>query len=59
VVIDDLRWAAPTLLDLRARHRLIRESPILLLTMGRPEFLDSRPAWAVASSMRRPSCSSR
>ncbi|HEY8167508.1 MAG TPA: adenylate/guanylate cyclase domain-containing protein, partial [Candidatus Limnocylindrales bacterium] len=46
VVIDDLHWAAPTLLDL-IEHATdwIRDAPILLLTMGRPEFLDSRPAW--------------
>ena len=46
VVIDDLHWAAPTLLDL-VEHATdwIREAPILLVTMGRPEFLDTRPAW--------------
>jgi predicted ATPase/class 3 adenylate cyclase len=46
VVIDDLHWAAPTLLDL-IEHATdwIRESPILLVAMGRPEFLDSRPTW--------------
>jgi len=46
VVIDDLHWAAPTLLEL-IEHTAdwIRDAPILLVAMGRPEFLDLRPTW--------------
>jgi class 3 adenylate cyclase/tetratricopeptide (TPR) repeat protein len=46
VVLDDLQWGEPTLLDLiehvAARSRGI---PLLLLTMARPELFDDRPAW--------------
>jgi class 3 adenylate cyclase/tetratricopeptide (TPR) repeat protein len=46
-VFDDLHWGEETFLDL-VEHvaDLSRESPILLLCMGRPELLDRRPAWA-------------
>jgi len=46
VVIDDLHWAAPTMLEL-VEHAVdwTRDSPILLLAMGRPELLDARPGW--------------
>jgi len=47
VVIDDLHWAEPTLLDL-VDHVAdwSREAPILLLAVARPELLDERPQWA-------------
>jgi len=47
VVLDDLHWAEPTFLDL-IEHVAdwSREAPILLLTVARPELLDSRPTWA-------------
>src|SRR5207249_3152044 len=47
VVIDDLHWAEPTLLDL-VDHLAdwSREAPILLLAVARPELLDARPQWA-------------
>ncbi|MFD2093625.1 ATP-binding protein [Blastococcus deserti] len=46
VVIDDLHWAEPTLLDL-VEHVAdwSREAPILLLCLARPELLDVRPGW--------------
>jgi predicted ATPase/class 3 adenylate cyclase len=46
VVIDDLHWAAPTMLEL-IEHALdwTRDSRILVLAMGRPELLDARPGW--------------
>ncbi len=46
VVIDDLHWAAPTMLEL-VEHAVdwTRDSPILVIAMGRPELLDARPAW--------------
>ncbi len=46
VVIDDLHWAAPTMLEL-IEHTVdwTRDSRILVLAMGRPELLDARPGW--------------
>jgi tetratricopeptide (TPR) repeat protein len=46
VVIDDIHWAEPTLLDL-VEHisEWSHEAPILLLCMTRPELLDNRPGW--------------
>jgi class 3 adenylate cyclase len=46
VVIDDLHWAEPTMLDL-VDHVTdwSREAPILLLAIARPELLDARPHW--------------
>jgi len=47
VVIDDLQWAEPTLLDLIDHVAdWSREAPILLLAVARPELLDARPGWA-------------
>ena len=49
VVLDDLQWAEPTLLDL-VEHvaDLSRDAPILLLCLA-PDLLDRRPAGAAAS----------
>jgi tetratricopeptide (TPR) repeat protein len=47
VVIDDVHWGEPALLDLIEHIAdLSRDAPILLLCMARPELLDRRPAWA-------------
>ncbi|HEV8424914.1 MAG TPA: AAA family ATPase [Actinomycetes bacterium] len=47
VVLDDLHWAEPGLLDL-VEHvaDYARGVPILLVAMARPEFLEQRPGWA-------------
>ena len=47
LVIDDLHWAEPPMLDL-VEHVAdwSREAPILLLCVARPELLDVRPGWA-------------
>ncbi len=47
LVIEDLHWAEPTLLDL-VEHVVIRsaDSPMLILCLTRPELLEDRPAWA-------------
>jgi len=45
-ILDDAQWAEPTLLALIenvARHTA--SVPILLLCVGRPEFLERRPDW--------------
>ena len=46
LVIDDVHWAEPTLLDL-VEHLVswTRDAPLLLLCLARPELLDERPAW--------------
>lgn len=47
VVLDDLHWAEPALLDL-IEHvvRFTRNAPILLVGLARPELLDERSGWA-------------
>jgi len=43
---EDIHWAEPTFLDLiEYLARWIRDAPILLLCLARPEFLDHRPTW--------------
>ena len=46
LVLDDLHWAEPPLLDL-VEHVAdwSREAPIFLLCVARPELLDRRPGW--------------
>jgi class 3 adenylate cyclase/tetratricopeptide (TPR) repeat protein len=46
LVVEDIHWAEPTLLDL-AEHLddWTRDAPLLLLCLARPELLDGRPAW--------------
>jgi class 3 adenylate cyclase/tetratricopeptide (TPR) repeat protein len=47
LVVDDIHWAEPTLLEL-IEHLVAwtRDAPILLLCLARPELLDERPAWS-------------
>jgi class 3 adenylate cyclase/tetratricopeptide (TPR) repeat protein len=47
VVLDDLHWAEPGLLDL-VEHVADygRGVPVLLVAMARPELLEQRPGWA-------------
>ena len=46
-VFEDIHWADQNLLDLieQVAARL-RDLPVLLLTLARPEVLDTRPGWA-------------
>jgi class 3 adenylate cyclase/tetratricopeptide (TPR) repeat protein len=46
VVLEDVHWAEPTLLDL-VEHvsRWSRDTPILVLCVARPELLEERPQW--------------
>jgi class 3 adenylate cyclase len=47
VVIDDLHWAQPALLDLIEQVvGLAREAPILVVAVARPELLEQRPGWS-------------
>ncbi len=46
LVVDDLHWAAPTLLDLLEHlAESVRDAQVLLLATARPELLDVRPGW--------------
>ena len=46
LIWDDLHWAEPTLLDLVDHLAgLVRDVPVLLVTLARPELLDARPHW--------------
>jgi class 3 adenylate cyclase/tetratricopeptide (TPR) repeat protein len=46
VLLDDLHWAEPTLLDL-VEHVAdwSRDAPIVLCCLARPELLEARPGW--------------
>jgi class 3 adenylate cyclase/tetratricopeptide (TPR) repeat protein len=46
LVFEDVHWAEEPLLDL-IEHlaRFLRETPVLILALARPELLDSRPSW--------------
>ena len=49
VVVDDIQWAEPTLLDLLAALPAgLRNVPVLLLCLARPELAERRPDWEVA-----------
>ncbi len=45
-VLEDIHWADRGLLDLvELLAARLRDLPVLLLTLARPELIDSRPAW--------------
>jgi class 3 adenylate cyclase/tetratricopeptide (TPR) repeat protein len=46
LVVEDIHWAEPTLLDL-LQHLVdwTRDAPLLLLCLARPELRDERPGW--------------
>jgi class 3 adenylate cyclase len=46
VVIDDVHWAAPSLLELLEHLVETLASPILILCTARPDMLESLPAWS-------------
>ena len=47
VMIDDLHWAEPTLVDLLEYViGFASDAPLLILCLARPEFLEQRPSWA-------------
>ncbi len=45
LVLDDVHWAEPALLDLVEHLAERADAPLLLLCMARPELLDARPSW--------------
>jgi class 3 adenylate cyclase len=45
-VFEDIHWADPALLDLiELLATRLHDLPVLLLTLARPELLDTRPGW--------------
>jgi class 3 adenylate cyclase/tetratricopeptide (TPR) repeat protein len=47
VVLDDIHWAEPTLLDLvEYVATFAQDAPLLLLCMARADLFELRPAWA-------------
>ena len=50
LVVDDLQWAERTLLDLlRYLTEWVRDAPVLLLCIARPELYDHQPDWGGGS----------
>jgi class 3 adenylate cyclase len=46
VVLEDVHWAEPTLLDLvEYLGDWVSEAPVLLLCVARPELVEDRPGW--------------
>jgi class 3 adenylate cyclase/tetratricopeptide (TPR) repeat protein len=46
VLVEDIHWAEPTLLDLlEYLAGWTHDAPVLLLCLARPDLLDSRPGW--------------
>lgn len=46
VVLEDLHWAEPTLLDLvEYLAEETRDAPLVLVCLARPELLEQRPRW--------------
>src|SRR6266542_786701 len=47
VVLDDIHWSEPTLLDLiESVSTFARDAPLFLLSTARPDLFELRPAWA-------------
>src|SRR5205814_2870358 len=50
VLVEDIHWAEPTLLDLlEYLAGWIHDAPVLLLCLARPDLLDERPSWLTQS----------
>ena len=53
VVVDDIHWADPTMLDLLEYVLgFSSRAPILLLCLARPDLFDVRPSWAAPRPSR-------
>jgi DNA-binding SARP family transcriptional activator len=47
LLLEDVHWAEPTLLDLvEYLAAWVSDAPVLILTLARPDLLDTRPGWA-------------
>jgi DNA-binding SARP family transcriptional activator/predicted negative regulator of RcsB-dependent stress response len=54
LVLEDLHWAEPTLLDLVEYLAGWARAPLLLLCVARPELLEARPEWREDALALRP-----
>ncbi|MGN6168020.1 MAG: AAA family ATPase [Solirubrobacteraceae bacterium] len=46
LIVEDIHWAEPTLLDpLEHLAQWTRDAPLLVLCLARPELIDKRPTW--------------
>jgi class 3 adenylate cyclase/tetratricopeptide (TPR) repeat protein len=45
VILEDLHWAEPTLLDLVEYVVAFADAPVLIVCLARPELLEQRPPW--------------
>ena len=46
IIVEDLHWAQPTLLDLLEHLAASTHQPLVLLCLARPEFRQRRTSWA-------------
>jgi DNA-binding SARP family transcriptional activator/class 3 adenylate cyclase len=51
LVLEDVHWAQPTLLDLVDYLAEWTRAPVFILCLARPELLSERPAWGDAASL--------
>ena len=51
LVVDDLQWAEPVLIELLDHVLDLGRGPILLIAIARPELEDVRPDWLARSSL--------
>ena len=51
LVVDDLQWAEPVLIDLLDHVLDLGRGPILLIAIARPELEDVRPDWLARRSL--------
>ncbi len=48
LLLDDIHWAEPALLDLVEYLRdRVTDAPLLVVSLARPELLDERPGWSL------------
>lgn len=53
MVVEDIHWAAPTMLDLiEYLVDFADDAPLLLVCLARPDLLEARPAWSAAGGER-------
>jgi class 3 adenylate cyclase/tetratricopeptide (TPR) repeat protein len=54
LVLDDIQWAEPALLDLvEGIRRELRGAPVLIVCLARPELLERLPDWPADVSLTR------
>jgi len=51
VLVDDIHWAEPTLLDMLVRLPRMVAAPVVLVGLARPELLQARPDWPVTVAL--------